>query len=194
MKKAVLIALAVMLAVPGLAKAEFDYEEGASFIILNLGYALAKSQESNNTLNMWGFDVLFERVVTGGEHGIGISLGYYGAEDEFTTSAGKTKQTYVTTPAFVTYRWLFGGGEKFRGYVGGGLGIGLHSRETSVDGVSLFKDRNSGIALAGAAGADLSISKAVFLGLGYKLTWYGNSFFENDITNTFNIAVGFRIQ
>jgi opacity protein-like surface antigen len=153
---------------------------------LSGGYALANVDESDLSGSGWRINAKYEYQPIGALISYGLSIGYMSVMAEETG----TKYTVNVVPIYFNPRLYFSEG-KIQPFLQAALGFHM-SNQKREGTLTSVKASDSGITVGGGAGTLYSINDKLFLNLEYELLYLANSFYNNDLTHSFNLGLGFR--
>jgi opacity protein-like surface antigen len=150
------------------------------------GWTTANIQDSDLSGNGWNISANYEIIPTGTMVAYGLTIGYMSVSAE----ENGVKYTVNALPIYFHPRLYFSEG-KLRPFLQGALGFQLSDQKREGPGVS-FTAKDSGLNFSGGVGAIYMVNEKVFLNLEYELMYLANSFYRDDLTNSFKIGLGFR--
>jgi opacity protein-like surface antigen len=104
---------------------------------------------------------------------------------------GTTDVTIRSWPIYYAPKFIFGGGEKFQGFIKGALGWQFAKLIT--DGPAVEAEAtDSGFYGGAGLGGTYLLNEKVFLNLEYEWAYMSNSFYKDGFMNTVQLGVGFK--
>jgi hypothetical protein len=180
MKKNVFIAFLILISYQA-----FSQE---NMVTLSGGYSFAKI---DNDFNGTGYRIngLFEFNPMSGKFAHGISFGYIHLISTDGTGSQTVTSTVNSFPVYYAPKVMFGG-EKFKGFIKGALGMqfaGL-KREALVN----LEDNDFGFYGGGGAGVMFLLTEKLFINAEYEIAWASNSWYNDGWINSAMGGIGFR--
>lgn len=181
-----------ILLICGLIFGTFSLFSQESMVTLSGGYAFANIEEVETGSSGFRINGLYEFNPNGGKIAHGLSFGYIGTSATATINSNETADYQLNSwPIYYAPKFMFGG-EKFKGFVKGALGIHFSGyKRTGVAGGEL--DTNDTGFYGGASlGAMYLLSEKMFLNLEYEWAYLSNSWYRDGFMNSAMLGLGFR--
>jgi len=159
---------------------------------LSSGYAFANAENYEEDATGYRINGLYEFNPAQGNFVNGVSFGYIHTKATGGTIGANSSTVKINTfPLYYAPKFMFGG-EKFKGFVKGALG--MHYSSYNLEGTIVNDAKTSDIGFYGGAGlgAMYNVNEKVFLNLEYEWAYLSNSWYEDGFMNTAQIGVGFR--
>jgi len=193
MKRFILLMLILSVSV-NIVQAQ--HKAGSSMLLFNVGFVSVSPEYSENELTGNSFNFWYEITDFNGNLAGGVSVGYMSTSTDSVTNSGQIKNkinsaSYDVIPIMFYGRYLFGP-EKFRGYIGAGIGIQFSTANFYSQDVQI-KASDSGLLIGGIIGANYFISEKMLINANFNINWLSNSFFQNGTASNFAIGIGFQI-
>lgn len=164
-------------------------------IAINGSYIIANYEDTDNTAPGWRVSGVyefnpFEKNLI---HGVSVGYAFVKAQDpEGNNALGLQEVRLNSIPIYYVPKYLFGTPEqKFRPFIKGALG--WHWSEYQTRGrVIEMSGSDSGPAIGGGFGAQLSLGEKMFMLMDYEGLFLVNGFYRDGLLNNFSFGVGFK--
>ena len=188
--------LLVLFVNPGQAQ----LEQGAYLWTLNLGYLPLKNAETVNSLDGYGLNTTFEKLIQNSGFALGFNLGVYWTQDEiFITPDMTGVQSFRSNSIYGTLKYMFFTSSNWSPYVGLGVGVQTTVKDVAVKGLYVVQDNvvvgsqaKTGFVVAAPLGVNYFIDAKTFVGLNVLPLWAEDSFYEQELNWMFNLSLGFQ--
>lgn len=162
---------------------------------LSGGYAWANIEDVESNATGWRLNGLYEFNPNQGMLAHGLSFGYIGTSGSADTTLinGNVKSVDIKInnwPIYYAPRVMFGG-EKWKIFVKGALGIQFASMKQTTDTYEV-KVKDTGFYGGVGAGIIINVNEKIFINLEYEWAYASNSFYRDGFINTASGGIGFR--
>jgi len=184
--------LLLVISVPAMAQVE----PGNALIIFNAGHVWGTSALSEESIDGGALTFTYEMLQPVKPLSIGINIGYSSAQGDTGTGITQVQTSTNSIPFFFGGKyWL--GKNKFQGYIGAAFGIyfSWFNSQLVQTGESYNSVGDTGFGMAFPVGMAVSVSDKAFISVNYTLNWlWDSSVLSDDIMNTVNIGLGFKVK
>lgn len=177
MKKLIIICILIV--------ASFSAFAQESMFTFGGGYSSAKIKDAESGATGYRINAGYEFNPQAGKWSHGIEFGYI----HLSSTNGAVTSTVNSFPIYYVPKLIFGG-EKFKYYVKGVLGMqiaGIHR-----EGLVTLDDTDMGFYLGGGAGFRFFLSESLFLSAEYELAYASNAYYRDGWVNSATAGIGFR--
>lgn len=168
------------------AFAQMNSEKG-TFFTTNVGYVSVANTATLNTTDGYNVMASLERLVMQENALVGFNFGFIRSHDEVTTPLDTIKYVMTSYPALLSIRFITGT-EKFKGYIGIGLGVHVSNLDQTNDVSEKITEPAMNLPL----GFHWFFNDAIYLNVNYAFNYFSNSFYSNDIVHQVNLGVGIQ--
>jgi hypothetical protein len=183
MKRWLILLCITAILVPAASNAQIH--ENSALVITNVVFTYAKAKNYGESLNGYGFSLMWEQVTWDRQMSIGFGGGYEATQ--FDQAADQI--SYRRMPFYAMFKALFGS-PKYTGYIGAGLGAVISRQEISGENIDQ-RTSGAGFSVAVPLGLYLAPNPKVGFNINYTFTWSDTDFFEDGIVHAISIGIVF---
>ena len=157
-----------------------------SMVTLSGGAVLANVEDAETNGTGFRINGLYEYNPMLGKIAYGLSVGYIdlGADND------GTEYKVTSLPIYFAPKFLFGG-DKFKGFIKGALGMHF-SRIKRTGTRTELEDKDTGFTGGIGGGALFFLTNAIFINAEYELLWMSNHFYRDGLQQGISAGLGFR--
>ena len=166
------------------AQAQYKHQNGST--IIQIGYANMVPKGVDVSLDGVALNLSYEYLNLKKILAYGFSVSYLEGTGSETTANYK----YHTWPiTFMAKGFL--GGEKFRGYIRGQIGVQSTTaqRETSLLQSKVW---STGLTAGGGLGFNYVLSERIFLNLEYNANWLDSNIYDSQLIHAITLGIGIQ--
>ncbi len=162
-----------------------------NWITISGGYAFADLEQTDVKTTGWRINAAYEKNAYEGKMANGVVVGYISTETSVSSGVGQLTDDYKlnTWPIYYVPKYLFGG-DSFKGFVKGALGMHISSY-TKTAQLVIVEDEGVGFYGGLGAGAMLTINKLFITGE-YEWAFASNSNYRNGFMNSAILGIGIK--
>lgn len=174
------------------------WSQGRNVLTIGGGYSFANIEDIDTDGTGFRINVTYETYRPGESFTHGVGFGYINVGASRDSSTGllgaqnfTVDYTVSSLPIYYAPKFMFGG-ESFKGFVHGALGIQLSFLQRTGSATGDVSSSDFGFYGGAGAGIMLLVSETVFISAEYEWAYLTNSYYRDGFMNSAMAGVGFR--